>query len=198
LSQKVKSPPHSGAASPQSPIRFSATLLSPKQKNGKAVAWTFLRLPKEASAKLPSRAMVSVEGTFNGVSFQATLEPDGEGGHWLKVERKLRERAGAAAGDVVTLEIAPARVEPEPKVPADLRKALAAASPKAREAWADITPMARRDYVHWIVSAKQAETRARRIDKACDMLAQGKRRPCCVDRSGMFDKSLSCPAAEEE
>jgi hypothetical protein len=38
-------------------------------------------LPKEASAKLPSRSMTSVEGMFNGLAFQATLEPDGQGGH---------------------------------------------------------------------------------------------------------------------
>jgi hypothetical protein len=143
--------------------------------------------------------MVSVEGTLNGYPFQATLEPDGQGGHWLKVDRKLREEAGAHAGDVVTLEIAPVapHQEPEPKVPADLRKALAAAPPKAREVWSDITPAARRDFIHWLTSGKRAETRALRIDKACDMLAKGKRRPCCFDRSGMYDKSLSCPVAEE-
>jgi hypothetical protein len=143
--------------------------------------------------------MASVEGTFNGAAFRATLEPDGQGGHWLKVDRKLREAAGAQAGDVVTLEIAPVAPgkEPEPKVPADLRKALAAAPTKSREVWSDITPAARRDFIHWITSGKRAETRALRIDKACDMLAKGKRRPCCFDRSGMYDKSLSCPAADE-
>src|SRR5206468_7627381 len=71
--------------------------------------------------------MTSVEGTFNGLAFQATLEPDGQGGHWLKVDRKMREEAGAEAGEVVTLEIAPVAEEPEPRVPADLRKALTAA-----------------------------------------------------------------------
>jgi uncharacterized protein YdeI (YjbR/CyaY-like superfamily) len=106
----------------------------------------------------------------------------------------MREAAGAEAGDVVTLEIAPVAEEPEPRVPADLRKALAAA-PKARELWSDITPIARRDWIHWIVSAKQAETRARRIRNACSMLAAGKRRPCCFDRSGMYGKSLRCPVA---
>jgi hypothetical protein len=172
-------------------ICFSATLFRPVV-NRKAVSWTFLTLPKEASAQLPSRGMMSVEGILNGVSFRATLEPDGRGGHWLKVGRKLREAAGAEAGDVVTLHIAPVAEEPEPRVPTDLRKALAAA-PKVRELWSDITPIARRDWIHWIVSAKQAETRARRIRNACSMLAAGKRRPCCFDRSG----SLSCPVADE-
>ena len=43
----------------------------------------------------------------------------------------MREAAEANEGDFVTLEIVPAGEEPEPKVPADLRKALAAA-PQAR------------------------------------------------------------------
>src|SRR5580704_12396854 len=108
-----------------SKIHFRAKLLRPAA-TAKAGSWTFLVLPKEASSKLPSRSMVTVEGTLNGFPFRATLEPDGQKSHWLKVNRKLREAAGAEAGDVVTLEIAPLEEEPEPKVPADLRKALAA------------------------------------------------------------------------
>lgn len=66
----------------------------------------------------------------------------------------------------------------ETRVPTDLRQALAAV-PMAKAQWEDLTPIARRDFVGWIDSAKQAETRRRRIEKACAMLAAGKRRPCC-------------------
>jgi uncharacterized protein YdeI (YjbR/CyaY-like superfamily) len=62
--------------------------------------------------------------------------------------------------------------------PADFRKALMAA-PAARARWDDLTPLARRDFVSWIDAAKQPETRRRRIERACSMLADGKRRPCC-------------------
>lgn len=179
-----------------SKARFRATLFRPAA-TAKPVSWTFLTLPREASAKLPSRGQATVEGTLNGHPLRATLEPDGRGGHWLRVDRKMQEAAGAKAGDIVTLEIAPVSQEPEPSVPADLRKALAA-SPKAREVWSDITPIARRDWIHWIVSPKRPETRARRIGTACDMLAKGKRRPCCFDRSGMYSKSLGCPVPDEE
>lgn len=195
-SAKLDSPKTFGDPRATSKIRFTATLLRPKA-TAKAFTWTFLTLPREASAKLPSRGMTTVEGTFNGLAFQATLEPDGQGGHWLKVDRKMREKSGAEAGEVVTLEIAPVAEEPEPRVPADLRKALGAAPFAARRVWSDITPVARRDWIHWIVSAKHAETRARRIRNACAMLAKGKRRPCCFDRSGMYAKSLRCPVAED-
>lgn len=67
---------------------------------------------------------------------------------------------------------------PEPRVPTDLRKALAD-NPKARLQWKDLTPIARRDFISWIESAKQSETRSRRIDVACSKLVAGKRRPCC-------------------
>src|SRR6266480_2260864 len=72
----------------------------------------------------------------------------------------------------------PAGEESEARVLTDLRKALAAA-PKAKAQWKDLTPIARRDFISWLDSAKQPQTRARRIAKACSMLAAGKRRPCC-------------------
>jgi uncharacterized protein YdeI (YjbR/CyaY-like superfamily) len=68
--------------------------------------------------------------------------------------------------------------ESEPRVPTDLRKALSAA-PLVEIVWRSLTPIARRDFIIWIDSAKQPETRRRRIEKTCSMLSAGKRRPCC-------------------
>ncbi len=161
----------------KSTIRFSAKLFRPKA-NEKFETWTILTLPKNASAKLPSRGKTMVEGIINGFPFRAALEPNGEGNHCLMVNEALQDAAGAGAGDTVTVEITRAGEEPETRVPMDLRKTLAAV-PRARALWADITPMARRDWILWISSAKQPETRTRRIENACDMLTSGKRRPCC-------------------
>jgi hypothetical protein len=158
--------------------------------------WSFLVLPKDASAKLPTRGQTTVEGSINGHPFRATLEPDGQKSHWLKVTHELLQAAGAEVGDVVPLEILSVGKEPEPRVPTDLRKALTA-SPAARAVWTDITPVARRDWIHWITSAKQPETRARRIRNACEMLAAGKRRVCCFDRSGFYSKSIGAPKAAD-
>jgi uncharacterized protein YdeI (YjbR/CyaY-like superfamily) len=160
----------------KSTIRFRAKLLRHKA-NEKTGSWT-LTLPKSASAKLPSRGRTMVEGTVNSFPFRAALEPNRKGSHWLSVSETMRDAAGADAPDTVTVEITRAGEEPEIRVPMDLRKALAAA-PLAQAGWADITPMARRDWIFSITSAKQPDTRRRRIEKACDMLASGKRRLCC-------------------
>ena len=158
--------------------------------------WTFLLLPASASARLPSRGMVSVEGRFAGAPFQATLEPDGRGGHWLRVPAELRGAAGVSVGDTVAMAFVPMAEEPEPALPPDLARALDA-HPAARTTWDDITAVARRDWIHWIGSGRKAATRDKRIASACDMLAAGKRRACCFDRSGMYSRSMSAPVAAE-
>jgi uncharacterized protein YdeI (YjbR/CyaY-like superfamily) len=63
-------------------------------------------------------------------------------------------------------------------LPADMRGAIAA-SPKALATWEDITPLARNEYICWVTSAKRQDTRDHRVVWARDILAQGKRRPCC-------------------
>lgn len=175
-------------------IRFKAKLLRPQSPKG--AAWAFLVLPADVSATLPTRSMTTVDGTLDGHRFQATLKPDGQGSHWLTVSRALREAARAVVGDTVALEITPAAVELEPRVPVGLRKALAAA-PAAQAQWSSLTPVARRDWIHWITSGKKAETRERRIITTCDMLASGKRRACCFDRSGIYSKALGAPTSAE-
>ena len=64
------------------------------------------------------------------------------------------------------------------KLPADLRKALAA-NKKVLVLWENITPLARNEYICWVENAKQIETRKRRIQRTYEELLEGKRRPCC-------------------
>jgi uncharacterized protein YdeI (YjbR/CyaY-like superfamily) len=63
-------------------------------------------------------------------------------------------------------------------LPADLRTAIIA-TPRARTTWEDITPLARNEWICWVISGKKAETRGIRIKKALSKLASGMRRPCC-------------------
>ena len=158
-----------------STIRFETTAF-------KIGDWTILRLPKSASAKLPSRGMTLVEGTINGFRSKIVLEPDGMGSHWFRVDSNLREAAGIDADGTVRMAVEPSKAWPEPEVPTDLNKALASDS-QANALWVKITPMARWDWLRWIRSTNNLETRNRRIEVALSKLRAGKRRPCCFNRN---------------
>lgn len=67
---------------------------------------------------------------------------------------------------------------PVHKIPADLKKALAA-DKSALAVWEDITPLARNEWICWVTSAKIEETRKRRIAVGRSKLRSGMRRPCC-------------------
>ncbi len=150
--------------------------------------WTILRLPEEASAMLPSRGMLMVKGTLNGVAFKTLLEPDGKYGpglkpsHWFRPDEKLLDEANAETGDTLEVSLEPTKEWIEPEMQEDLRKALFA-SPKAQNLWNDITPLARWDWIRWIRAVKTDETRQKHIEVTLDKLNKGMRRPCCFNRN---------------
>lgn len=115
-----------------------------------------------------------VEGELNGQPLLAPLEPDGKGGHWLRAE-------GLTVGAEAQLSIRPTKHWPEPNLPDDFTTALTAASLQAH--WASLTPMARWEWLRWINSTDQPETRQRRIEVSCSKMKAGERRPCCFNRS---------------
>jgi Bacteriocin-protection, YdeI or OmpD-Associated len=45
--------------------------------------------------------------------------------------------------------------------------------------WQSLTPLGRNEFICWVEDAKQAATRQRRIQRTCEELLEGKRRPCC-------------------
>jgi hypothetical protein len=185
-STKVAKPAHLAGGNPQVAkadgdgppvLRFEAQLFQ-HPKTAKTDFQTLLNVPEWVSKQFPSRGLTKVEGTINGHPFRAALEPNTSGSHWLRVNKAMLKGAGAHAGDTVRLAIL--GPEPEPTVPADLWVALIA-SHEAKTLWDDLTTMGRRDWVRWIESAKQPETRTRRVIRTVEQLSSGKRRACCVN-----------------
>lgn len=64
------------------------------------------------------------------------------------------------------------------KLPTDLKKAIISI-PSVREAWGDITLLAKNEWICWVESVKKEETRKEHIRRVCEDLMNGKRRPCC-------------------
>ena len=165
-------------------IRFDATLSTIETS-------TVVRLPETASKDLPSRGQVAVHGTINDVKFHMVLEPDGNSGHWMRVEDTLQHAAGISAGDNATLDIEVTKDWPEPSVPQDLATALVSAPPAIQNLWNEITPMARWEWVRWVNSTNNPDTRSRRVDVSISKMNGGKRRPCCFNLASCTDPDLS-------
>ena len=165
-------------------VRFTATIETLDTS-------TVVRLPEPASRQLPSRGQVAVRGSINGHEFRTVLEPDGDKGHWMKIDPALRQTAHITPDDHVTITLEPTPHWPEPDVPEDLSAALASAPPKIIDIWNDITPMARWEWVRWVNATANPATRQRRVEVTISKMSSGKRRPCCFDLSACTDPTLA-------
>lgn len=63
-------------------------------------------------------------------------------------------------------------------LPADLKEALSL-QPVALRAWQSLTPLARNEWICWVISVKQEKTRENHVARTITELVGGVRRPCC-------------------
>ena len=106
--------------------------------------------------------------TQSGRTWRVQVTTHAERAKWVRAECRIRspkDGKGCNTKMVHTL-------------PADLRKVIAGA-PAAKAVWDDITPLARNEWICWVISGKKAETRNIRIKKALSKMKGGMRRPCC-------------------
>ena len=87
--------------------------------------------------------------------------------------------------------------QPDAIVPEDVSRAIVQ-NVSSKSSWDSISNLARIDWVHWIESAKQAQTRELRIQQLCQQLAQGKTSICCFDHSGFYSKAFKAPEAMQQ
>lgn len=152
-------------------------------------SWRIIRFPPDSSEQLPSRGMVMIKGTMNDVYFETSLEPDGLGSHWFRVDDSLSKKAKADVGDKVSLVVEPMETWLEPELPDDLKGVLEA--DELMDVWQNITTKARWEWVRWIRFTSNADTRKKRIETARSMLHDGKKRPCCFDHSRCTETAVS-------
>jgi uncharacterized protein YdeI (YjbR/CyaY-like superfamily) len=98
------------------------------------------------------------------------------GGEFLVgLNRQVREGAGVGAGDRVDVEL---ELDTEPRqveVPQLLADALDA-DPRTQEKFDALAYTHRKEYARWISEARRPETARRRVERALQMLREGKTR----------------------
>lgn len=151
--------------------------------------WLIVRLPSDVSDHLSSRGMLMIEAQINGATFFTPLEPDGRGSHWFRVSNDLCNLLNINTGDAVTVSIKITETWCEPEVPEDMLSALQTYNVLPQ--WLSLTTKARWQWLRWIRFTQSSETRRKRIQTACDMLAKGKKRPCCFDHSRCTEPYVS-------
>ena len=136
---------------------------------------TGITVPFDVQKTFGTRARVPVRGTINGFPYRSTIFPMG-GCFMMAVNRQMREGAGAKAGETISVVM---ERDTEPRVvtpPADLARALKA-NREAQATWDKLSYTHRKEYARTVEEAKRPETRQRRIEKAVEMLAAGKKEP---------------------
>jgi len=122
---------------------------------------TGIEVPAEVMDALGAGKRPPVVVNVNGFEYRSTIASMG-GKFLIPFSAARREESGIIGGDAIdvelTLDTAPRVVE----VPDDLQKALNA-SPAAAAGWEKLSYSNRKGHVDGVLSARAAETRARRI-----------------------------------
>lgn len=142
-------------------MKFRAYVEPPQPMRG-------LEIPPEIVEALGGGKRPPVTITINGHSWRSRVAIM-RGRYLLGLSNANRQAAGVVTGDEVEVEV---EVDAEPRVvvePVDFASALDA-DRVARSAYDRLTDGHKREYVRAIESAKNPDTRIRRVEKAMAML----------------------------
>ncbi|TMD46715.1 MAG: DUF1905 domain-containing protein [Chloroflexi bacterium] len=134
----------------------------------------FIRVPPEVLTALGQRKRAPVKVTINATSFRTTIAVYG-GKSYVGVRREIREAAGVTAGDQLTVGL---EYDPELRtvdLPETLRVTLEGDS-KAAAAFEKLSYTRKKEFVEWLMGAKQPETQRRRLAQVMAMLRGSRRR----------------------
>ena len=135
---------------------------------------TGIEVPAEAIELLQAGRRPPVLVNVNGYEYRSTVAVMG-GKYLIAISAAVREATGLTAGDPIRVTLRLAEGPREVDVPADLAEALAA-DPELAAFFARLSNSLQRYHVENINSAKAAETRQRRIDKAITLFREGRKR----------------------
>jgi Bacteriocin-protection, YdeI or OmpD-Associated/Domain of unknown function (DUF1905) len=151
----------------ENPMRFRAIL----QLAGKTA--TGIQVPDQIVSGLGSSKKPAVRVTLNGYTYRSTVAVMG-GVFMLPVSAEHRAGAGVAAGEEVTVDLELDAAPREVNLPPDFA-ALLEGDADAKRFFEGLSYSRKQWYVLPIEQAKTPETRARRLEKAINMLREGQR-----------------------
>lgn len=147
--------------------RFSAPLIRSRNNLG----WTVTRIPFDAAKLWAKRGQIRVRGTINDFEFRATLFPDGEGGHYLLVNKKMQKGGQARVGDKASFSLEPDQAERPIVNPPELEK-LFNQEKSLRKFFNEWSDSGKRWVIHEIQGKKSAASRAKRVEQLAEQMLE--------------------------
>jgi Domain of unknown function (DUF1905)/Bacteriocin-protection, YdeI or OmpD-Associated len=134
--------------------------------------WVIARVPFDAAKLWGKRGQIRVQGEINGFAFTATLFPDGQGHHFLIVNKKMLSGGKTAAGLTAKFRLQPdttPRITVSP--PAELLRELGQ-SKRLLKFFESLSPSRRHEIAKWIAQCKTSEARTRRSEQIAERLME--------------------------
>lgn len=150
------------------PKSFKATL----ENGGAPSNWTIIRIPFDAAKLWGKRGNIRVNGEANGVAFNAALLPNGRGGHYMLVNKRLQKAAAIHLGDIVafTLESDDKERKDVP-LPAELARVFR--QEKGLQRWfAGLNRSTQNAINAWVAEVKGPDARGRRAEQIAERMLE--------------------------
>ncbi len=147
---------------------FETTL----ERTADRLRWVIARIPIDAAKIWGKRGQMKVQGEINGFAFTATLFPDGQGRHFLIVNKKMLGGGKTAAGLTAKFRLQPdttPRITVSP--PAELLRELGQ-SKRLLKFFESLSPSRRHEIAKWIAQCKTSEARTRRSEQIAERLME--------------------------
>ena len=135
----------------------------------------YVIFPYDAEKEFGTKGRIPICVTFDGEPDQGSLMKWGTPFHFVGIHKATRDKLGKAPGDTVEVVIWKDEQERTVEVPAELQKLLKKEG--LLPFFEKLSFTHRKEYSRWISEAKKEETRARRLEKAVEMMKKGVKTP---------------------
>jgi uncharacterized protein YdeI (YjbR/CyaY-like superfamily) len=147
---------------------FQATL----ERLNNNLGWVIARIPFDVATTWGKRGQLRVQGQINGFAFGTTLFPDGRGGHFLLVNKKLQSGGKTRPGMTAKFQLVPDLAPPKAvETPEELLRELSQ-SKRLLKFYESLSKSMRKYIVQWVAEGKQKETRVRRAQQLAERMME--------------------------
>lgn len=134
--------------------------------------WVIARVPFDAAKLWGKRGQIRIQGQINSFAFTATLFPDGRGGHFLLVNKKMLSGGKTAPGLTAKFSLQPdTRPRPAPPPAKELLHELGQ-SKRLLKFFESLNPSRRNEIAKWVAEPKSEEARRRRALQIAERLME--------------------------